>query len=181
MISDAAIGIGMYIGFAGAVAMFAMAWVARSLTRSRSGKTLTEIKNQGLWPAPSAYSRGEKLVKIIYILADMRGRGQPEARERLEYVQQRFVHMLRMGLYPVAVGVNTEFTMRDFALPVIFEEAGKELATRCDGIFMMPGCEQDPESTAVFNYVKEKKPNMRIFHASEAHMQEKLKAWAAEP
>lgn len=156
--------LGVLIGFTATVTMFAM---------------VTIIRSEGPVTLATPPLKGEKLVKIIYVLADMRGRGTVEATERLELVQQKFVHLLRLGMYPVAVGVNTEFSMRDFALPLLFEEAGKELAGRCDGIYLMPGYDQDPEGVSTFEYAKAKK--LKVFTATEAHIQEKLKKWAAEP
>jgi hypothetical protein len=129
-------------------------------------------------PSPTSHVKEPRLVKLVYILADMRGRSVREAEDNVLRVQQHYVNFLRSGIYPVSVGTNTDFRMRDFALSEMFEEAGKELAGRCDGMFLMPGHEQDPENVAVLAYAKTK--GVKIFVATEGHIQEKIKAWAVD-
>jgi hypothetical protein len=120
----------------------------------------------------------EILVKMIYVLADMRGVSVEDANDHRDMVKQRMVSLLQLGIYPVSVGVNTEYTMRDFALPAIFEEGGKELAARCDGILLMPGWSEDPEAKEVYKYAHAR--DLKTFVATEGNIQEKLKAWATE-
>lgn len=133
------------------------------------GLTIPEIKAP---PRPSQ----EKLLKLIYVIADMRGRGTTEANERIEMVQQKFIHLLQVGLYPLALGVNTPYNMRGFAIPLVFEESGKELCARCDGVLLMPGFDNCPEANTVFEYAKSK--GLKIFLSNEAHIQTKLIEWA---
>lgn len=161
-----------------ACAALVMATIAFVATLRSSAPHRERVELRRIRDASKPKPKQEKLLKLIYVLADMRGRSTTEAHERVEQLQQKFVHLLKIGMYPVAAGVNTPYTMRDYAIPLVFEEGAKELCGRCDGLLLMPGFDQCPEASAVFEYAKTKVS--KVFLSTEAGIQAKLTQWAGE-
>ena len=134
------------------------------------------LNKKDVSPTRLSKPKDAKLVKVLYIISDTRGRSHAECQDAVAKVQQFYVHLLRLGIYPVSVGANTPYNMRDYAVPELFEEAAKDMVRRADGVLLLVGHEVSPEACAVLAHAKSLGKD--IFEQTEGHLSEKLRAWA---